>query len=331
MSGQHGQRLPPVRVRGIYATAITRVLLDLGFPIAEPSPVITGRFRLRASSAPPRVRVDDRIDREGVRLKGSSSDVGQVADAIVSAIPQTVRVSGPLATTIVFCRCAKAFLDEQRRRVTPTVVDHHLLKANDVPGVDEAESSLGFDLVEARDAGRGLWASAAGASLVPGAPVKVVHAKPWKRDVVAQASVESLADGMLTVRRSFRGGGTYDSLHLPKADGDWGRIEIPDGGSILRRTYYRENGEAIGELFNIQTPVEIGPGRVWYVDLEVDVVRTAEGRVNLVDLDELRQLAETGAMSLSVPERARALADELVRVLAAGYDWRNAALLDPAV
>jgi len=330
MNGQHGQKRPPVRVRGMYATAVTRLLIDLGFPIAEPSPVIEGRFRLRASSAPPRVRVDDRIDREGVRLKGNSPDVCQVADALVAAVPQTVRVSGPLATTVVFCRSAKAFLDEQRRRVTPTVADHHLLKANEIPGVDEAEAHLGFDLVEATEIGRGLWESAARASLVPGATIKVVHAKPWKRDVVAQATVESLVGGLLTVRRSFRAGGSYDSLRLPKAEGDWGKIEILDGGSILRRTYYRANGDAIGELFNIQTPVEVGPVRVWYVDLEVDVVRTAEGRVTLVDLDELGQLAESGAMSLTVPERARAIADELANALNAGCDWRNVALLEPA-
>ncbi|HEX5415325.1 MAG TPA: DUF402 domain-containing protein [Chloroflexota bacterium] len=331
MSGQPSQKRPPVRVRGIYATALTRVLIDLGFPIAEPSPAIVGRFRLRASSAPPRARIDDRIDREGVRLKGSIADVNVLVDALVEAVPQTVRVSGPLATTLVFGQAAKAFLDEQRRRVTPTVVDHHLLKANDIAGVDEAESGLGFDLIEAAVVGRGLWADAVYSTLVPGAPLKIVHAKPWKRDVVAPATVEAFSDGFLIARRSFRGGGYYDSLREPKCDGDWGHVEMVAGGSVLRRVYYRENGDPIGELFNIQTPVEIGPNRVWYVDLEVDVVRTAEGRVTLVDLDELSQLADSGAMRLTVPERARAIADELARTLSAGLDWRSVALLDPAV
>jgi len=321
---------PAIRVRGIYATSVTRILLDLGYPIAEPSSVIASRLRLHASSQPARVSIDDRIDRQGIRLRGGADDIVQVSEALVRAIPGTVWVSGPLAMTVVFCRSAKSFLDEQRRRVIPTLADHHLLKANDVPGVDSAEARLGFDLAEATTVGHQLWQSALFDRLVPGARIKIVHAKPWKRDVIAPSTVESFVDGLLTVRRDFRGGGTYDSLGEPKCDGDWGRIEILSGASILRRTYYRATGELIGELFNIQSPTEIGPSQVWYIDLEVDVVRTASGRVALVDLEELRDLAQSNAIARSITDRARSLADELAGTLIAGGNWLSVASLAPA-
>lgn len=319
------------RIRGIYATALTRLLLDLGVSIIDPTPVIAERLRPRPGRGPARVRIDDRIDLQGIRLKGELADVHRLAAALVGVIPETVRIDGPLATTVIFCQAAKAFLDRQRRRVLPTLADHHLLKAHNVAGVDQAEEHLGPTLEDARVEGHRLWLTALEAALQPGDPVRVVHAKPWKRDVVAQTTVDRFADGFLTLRRTFRAGGVYDSLREPKLEGDWGMIEVVAGGSILRRRCFRADGRLIGELFNVQTPAEIGPGEVWYVDLEVDVLRTTDGRVSLVDLEEMGQLAASGVIGAEVIDRARQLAEELARILRAGQDWRIAAAEPPAV
>lgn len=40
--------LPAVRVRGIYATALSCLLVDLGYPIADSSPATTRRLRMAA-------------------------------------------------------------------------------------------------------------------------------------------------------------------------------------------------------------------------------------------------------------------------------------------
>lgn len=319
-----------VCIRGIYAMAVTCLLLDSGASIVDPSPLIAERLQLRAGPRPARVRIDDRIDLQGIRLKGDLADVHRLAATLVEAIPETVRIDGPLATTLVFSQAAKAFLDHQRRRVLPTLADHHLLKAHGVPGVDRVEGSLGPSLDEARTKGHHLWLEALTARLVPGAPLRVVHAKPWKRDVVAHTTVDHFTDGFLVVRRPFRPGGFYDSLREPKCEGDWGLIEIIAGGSILRRRYFRGDDRPIGELFNLQTPVEIGPGEAWYIDLEVDVMRRSDGRVSLVDLEEMEHLAASGVIDPRVINRARQLAEELARSLRAGQDWRVIAAEHPA-
>lgn len=160
----------------------------------------------------------------------------------------------------------------------------------------------------------------------PGVPIKIIHSKPWKHDVYAQGTVEGFRDDLLTVRRTFRGGGTYDSLNLPKRDGDWGRIEIVPGGTVLRRTYYRSNGALIGELYNIQTPVELRPGEAHYVDLEVDVVRRPDGSVSIVDLEELQELERSGRYPPEITAGARAIATRLAEVLRAAGSWREVAL-----
>ncbi|MHA1731293.1 MAG: DUF402 domain-containing protein [Promethearchaeota archaeon] len=58
---------PSVKIRGIYSTSLTKVFLDAGFTVVDPSPVIEGRFpKADFSSGEPDLLVEDRYDREGV-------------------------------------------------------------------------------------------------------------------------------------------------------------------------------------------------------------------------------------------------------------------------
>lgn len=162
------------------------------------------------------------------------------------------------------------------------------------------------------------------AGLVPGAPVQVIHAKPWKRTITMRGTVSDWDGELLTIERQFSGGGSYDSLNLPILRGDWGTIEVPAGGRLLRRAYYRQDGTLVGELFNVQTPAEIEGNVVRYVDLEVDVVRFPDGRVVVVDEEDLAAAVRIGGVSPKLAEQALALAYRLAEVLRAGGDWRSA-------
>ena len=159
--------------------------------------------------------------------------------------------------------------------------------------------------------------------LAPGDPVQIVHAKPWKRTVTMRGTVADWDGTLLTVRRTFSGGGSYDSLNLPILRGDWGTIEVPHGGRLLRRAYYRQDGTLVGELFNVQTPAEIEGSTVRYIDLEVDVVRFPDGRVQVVDEDDLAAAVRVGGITPELAEEARTLAHRLAEILAAGGDWRT--------
>ena len=128
-----------------------------------------------------------------------------------------------------------------------------------------------------------------------GSIVRIEHAKPWKHTVCMSGLVRSCENGLLVIERSFPAGGRYDSLGDEKQAGDHGLVEIPGGSWVLRRVYFRADGRTIGELYNIQTPVEFRPGLVRYIDLEVDVVRRADGRVEVVDEDDLEHAVEIAA------------------------------------
>ena len=161
-------------------------------------------------------------------------------------------------------------------------------------------------------------------SFTVGAPVGIVHAKPWKRTITMRGRVIGWDGQLLTVRREFSGGGQYDSLNVPKLSGDWGTIEVPRSGRVLRRAYYRHNGTLVGELFNIQTPADLRGGRVHYIDLEVDVVRWPGGCVSVVDQDDLKAAVRVGGITQEVADQALELARQLAAILREDGDWRTA-------
>ena len=65
-------------VRGIYSTAITRLLLDNGFEIVQPSLTIKKRFSILENSAPPDLKIEDRYDLQGIRAFGTFEAVGKL-------------------------------------------------------------------------------------------------------------------------------------------------------------------------------------------------------------------------------------------------------------
>lgn len=157
-----------------------------------------------------------------------------------------------------------------------------------------------------------------------GDSVEIVHAKPWKRTITMRGTVSSWDGDLLTVERTFSAGGQYDSLNLPKLAGDWGTIEVPRGGWVLRRAYFRLDGTLIGELFNVQTPAEIDDRGVRYVDLEVDVVRLPGGYVAVVDEDDLAAAVRIGGVRRETAAQASAVAHRLAQILREDGDWRTA-------
>jgi hypothetical protein len=158
-----------------------------------------------------------------------------------------------------------------------------------------------------------------------GSGVRVEHAKPWKATVTTTGTVAGFADGCLTILRTFvRSGGRYDTLGDRILPGDHGTIEVIEGGWVLRRTYTRAGGRPIGELYNIQTPATLAPGLVRYTDLEVDVARFADGRVEIVDQEDLAVVVRAGGISPELAANALQIAHRLADILRAGGNWRDA-------
>jgi hypothetical protein len=309
-----------LRIRGIYATALSALLPRHGFAVVEASPVIGERLGL-PSSGRAEVRLRDRADRQGVLLEGTRAAAGAVARGLAELLPDAVprELRGAVAWEAELPCGSKRALDGVRAEVWPTLPGHHQLKIVAGEAVERAEREL--------EAGGGRSAEALADELGeryifqmlrPGRQVFAEHVKPDGRMLKLPGRVESFEDGRLHLWRSFRPGGTYDTLGAPKRAGDYGEVELRAGSWVSRRRYLRPDGALIGELYNIQTPIELYPYGARYLDLEVDVACWPDGRVEVVDQRELREAVEAGYLSEALAEHALAVAEQVRAALLRG-------------
>ncbi|WP_058367563.1 DUF402 domain-containing protein [Haloparvum sedimenti] len=99
---------PPVRVRGIYATALTRLLADAGHDVADASPPIRRRFadssladRVQEGGAPA-AEVVTTDDRQGVGVAGGSAAVEAVTDRLRGVARDALAWTDPAPSGSVF-------------------------------------------------------------------------------------------------------------------------------------------------------------------------------------------------------------------------------------
>lgn len=74
------------RIRGIYATALTKLALDGGFEVVQPTKAMVERFGLRIDNGPPDVTVKDLSSKAGVLLLGKCEAVSAFASALRAAV-----------------------------------------------------------------------------------------------------------------------------------------------------------------------------------------------------------------------------------------------------
>ncbi|MBX0295264.1 DUF402 domain-containing protein [Haloarcula nitratireducens] len=226
---------------------------------------------------------------------------------------------GGATTWVWFGRESRFALDEERRAVTTTMAGHHRVKAGD----DAASAAV--DYVEAlcadpdADGETDFPFAVTARQFGPraGGSITLGHGKPDGRLItLGRADVQSVeADGTVTVEREMSPGGEYDALGVPKEGGDVAETKLKEGRWWYPTVYRDSDGEKKGTYVNVCTPVEIFPDTARYVDLHVDVVKHADGRVERVDDDELDAAVETGDIPEDLAERARSVAAAVASAL----------------
>ncbi|MEM0010684.1 MAG: RNA-binding protein, partial [Candidatus Bathyarchaeia archaeon] len=74
------------KVRGIYTTALTKILLDNGFKIVQPSKTIKERFNLPETigeEQQPDAEIFDRLDKQGVNIVGKAAAANRIASILL--------------------------------------------------------------------------------------------------------------------------------------------------------------------------------------------------------------------------------------------------------
>jgi hypothetical protein len=259
------------------------------------------------------------------------SERAAALDDLPEAVGDPGRLTEGRATTwLWFGRESRFALDDARRAVTATMPGHHRAKA----ATDDAGAAV--DLVEAVCPGAAASAEADGgegsgtdAGTCPvgaftrqfgpraGDTLALGHGKPSGRLIVLGRGEVTDYDpaGGLTLEREMTPGGTYDALGIERRAGDVAVTKLKEGRWWYPTVYRGSDGERRGTYVNVCTPVELFPRVARYVDLHVDVVRHADGRVERVDDDELDEAVAAGDVPEPLAEKARTVASAVERAL----------------
>ncbi len=329
--------MPYARVRGIYTTALTKLLLDHGFEIVEPSAVIKERFKLRDTPTmlPPDLDIYDRLDRQGIYVVGETTSLDVFNSALQSSLDDVIirkritriGVDHPLLTcdsrvpglmvkeagdaslspkrdsvNVEFPAISKKKLDALRSIVMPTLEGHHYFKA--CRGKVSYLLEMAERMLE-KSAPRGEVEELFKESIRAEYPrlnsrIDIEHVKIDGRVFhLNNAKIVDFdeEDGSLRLLRTFKNKGIYDGLRIRKDPDDYALTDLKIGDWSFRTRYFSSDGRYKGTYVNLNTPIELYPDKIRYVDLEVDVCLWPNGKTETLDLDKIEDKVSGGYIS----------------------------------
>ncbi|MFD1511773.1 DUF402 domain-containing protein [Halomarina rubra] len=269
------------------------------------------------------LRWDGRADDADLDTLGATVDRlnerAAALDALDDGVGNPGRLTDGLATTWCwFGRETRFALDAIRREVTPTMAGHHRAKA----ATNAASAAVDFVEAVCGDAGETGGEFPFGALTrqfgpTAGDTLALGHGKPAGRLIVLGRGEVTEYDpsGAVTLEREMTPGGRYDALEVERRAGDVAVTKLKEGRWWYPTVYRGSDGERRGTYVNVCTPVELFPDVARYVDLHVDVVKHADGRVERVDDDELDEAVAAGEVPEPLAEKARAVASAVENAL----------------
>ncbi|MFQ6087108.1 MAG: DUF402 domain-containing protein [Candidatus Bathyarchaeia archaeon] len=226
---------------------------------------------------------------------------------------------GSHLVNVEFPALSKAELDEIRRAVAPTMKRHHCYKA--CGGRISAALEMAEKLLEKgyayTDAEELLKQTVETEYPTIGSLIEIEHVKlNGKVFHLGKALIQNLDYNGSAVsvqfRRNFMTKGLYDGLKIPKEPDDYAVTVVKIGEWHFKTQYFSKEGQLKGTYVNLNTPVELYPYGIRYVDLEVDVCMWPNGRVEKLDEEKLEKAVDEGLISEKL---AKIVREKLVEVI----------------
>jgi Ribonuclease G/E len=248
---------------------------------------------------------------ETLRAKAEALD-----ESAQKAVAPSLLVEGLCFMSVEFPAISKSQLDKLRASLVPTVDGHHFYKScggKVSVALEMAEKLLekGHGLKDVKE----LFEKQIATEFPEvGSIVDVFHVKPSGRVLhIGQAVIENLSGNQIKYSRTIRTNGFYDGLGVVKEAGDTAVSETEIGAWWISTQYYSQNGALKGTYINVNTPVEVYPKAIRYVDLEVDICIYPDGTVKVLDVDKLEKALEKGVISKSIFENVKSKVEEIVK------------------
>ncbi len=224
-------------------------------------------------------------------------------------------------------------LDKTRAKIKPTITRHHFYKSAGYASlVDLAEM-----IIEERPEERSYITSKIDKIVSRDLPrvdesINIEHVKLDGRNIVlARGRITEVNSKGFVIRRQFRHTNrklklvqdTTESVDVISDEGDYALTQVVPGALTLVTDYYSREGLLKGTYVNVNTGVEVypsngnSPGRIRYVDLEIDVVRAPiTEKPRIIDQHLLKRAVQRGFITKEMADqsrfRAQTICDELV-------------------
>lgn len=227
-------------------------------------------------------------------------------------------MEGLYCLDVEFPAASKAALDRLRSAVTPTLMGHHHYKACN--GRVSALLEMAEKLLEngkTPEQVEGEFREAVKREYPNHEEsVQVQHVKLSGRVfLLGEATIQELSGSRLHFQRILKKDGVYDGLRVPKKAGDKAITEAEIGSWTLRTRYYSPEGKYKGTYININTPIELYPNAVRYVDLEVDICLWPDNTYKILDMEKLESVLRKGWISQALYKTVRQKVEETIQQL----------------
>jgi protein associated with RNAse G/E len=310
-----------VKVRGIYSTALSKLFIENGFKIVQPSVEIVRRLNLDPNEEEFDVEVRDRLDRNGVIVIGKNEAAMDVVRVLKENLDDPIFrfLTAPHLVNciidVILPLYSKRKLDEMRRAVTPTLDDHHLFKtwSNEISSyVEQAEKLLeiGYPLESVKQ----LFYSVIERYLPrEGDRIRILHYKlNGQVYELGTATVKKFFDKRLEYSRIIRSNGYYDGLEVQKEQNDIAESFTEIGEMYIVTKYYSSSGGFKGAYINFGTGVELILNGIRYVDLEIDLCVYPDNSVKVVDEEKLEEALAKGTVSEKLYNMVKGKVDSII-------------------
>ena len=120
--------------------------------------------------------------------------------------------------------------------------------------------------------------------------------------------------------RTFNTEGIYDGLRTRKDPGDRAVTDMKIGEWSFRTRYFSKEGTFKGTYVNLNTPIEMYPTKVRYVDLEVDICLWPDGKIREMDREKLGLWISQGYVSERLGQIVKEKVEEIINSLSLDAD-----------
>jgi Ribonuclease G/E len=292
-----------ITVPGKYAVLVPKSKTGVSLKIHQPS-VRAKLYALGEELSPPNWSIIWRtaaatqsrklLEEEVKTLNKESEEIFHKAEG--TKAPVMLR-EGSFAMDVELPAISKRRLDEIRATLCPTLAGHHYYRV--CGGRIAAALGMAENLLTERKPCDQVEASfrqeIAAEYPFAGATIDIEHVKASGLVFyLGKASIESLDNVHVRLKRAIMKNGVYDGLGTKKEAGDIAETEARLGEWHFQTKYFSKDGVYKGGYVNFNTPLELYPHAVRYVDLEVDICLLPNGTLKVIDEEKLEKAVSRG-------------------------------------